>query len=415
MGDITKIRYEDLNNARTNIIGSQTEGNYNLIARQTAYGGERTTALNLRTNQIGARTFEFGGRGYSETIVYDYWTGQPITSTTKLIAGGRGTTATWFAQSNNAIATIPDIQASYGIGMSGERTITTFLGKTTQQQPSINLFGWGGFARSSDDIISIASGQISKDTGLTLSTSSRGFIINIPSDVGSSVGGSFGTTLKNVFPSGAIEQITKSTTPSFSSTSTTIPRTIFDTSGLTKTTQNFKPFTATSSINIDTTEYKSIAIPKVDTQQIVKQNTKGLTIPTTITSTISTSRTNQIPLAIPTTAQIPKIPTKQILATPTAIAPVTPPTINLPPKTYTPPFFLIPPLIPEFNFKQTTRIYRGRQRKKYTPSYEALAFNIRGKAPKGIETGFRTRPIPKGYSFAFKMPKFKFKMPKFKF
>jgi hypothetical protein len=33
---------------------------------------------------------------------------------------------------------------------------------------------------------------------------------------------------------------------------------------------------------------------------------------------------------------------------------------------------------------------------------EDIVFNIKGKMPKGIETGARVRPIPKGYSYAFK-------------
>jgi len=56
---------------------------------------------------------------------------------------------------------------------------------------------------------------------------------------------------------------------------------------------------------------------------------------------------------------------------------------------------------------------------KYTPSYSAIVFNIRGKAPKGTETGLRVRPIPKGTDnlfnlFSGKTPEFynPFQMPK---
>jgi hypothetical protein len=51
-----------------------------------------------------------------------------------------------------------------------------------------------------------------------------------------------------------------------------------------------------------------------------------------------------------------------------------------------------------------TRRYKGKQRKKYTPSYEAFVFGIRGKAPRGTETGARIRPITKGFTFANNMP-----------
>jgi hypothetical protein len=54
-----------------------------------------------------------------------------------------------------------------------------------------------------------------------------------------------------------------------------------------------------------------------------------------------------------------------------------------------------------------TRKYKGKQRKKYTPSYEAFTFGIKGKAPKGLETGARIRPITKGFTLAYN----KFKMP----
>jgi hypothetical protein len=56
---------------------------------------------------------------------------------------------------------------------------------------------------------------------------------------------------------------------------------------------------------------------------------------------------------------------------------------------------------------------------KYTPSYSAIVFNIRGKAPKGTETGLRVRPIPKGTDnlfnlFSGKTPEFynPFQMPR---
>lgn len=48
-------------------------------------------------------------------------------------------------------------------------------------------------------------------------------------------------------------------------------------------------------------------------------------------------------------------------------------------------------------------IPKGKQRMKYTPDFEALVFGIKGKAPKGGEapSPFASRPITKGFSFAF--------------
>lgn len=51
----------------------------------------------------------------------------------------------------------------------------------------------------------------------------------------------------------------------------------------------------------------------------------------------------------------------------------------------------------------SSRRFRGKQRKKYTPSYEALIFNIKGKQPKRI-TGAEIRPITKGFNWNFNNP-----------
>jgi len=61
---------------------------------------------------------------------------------------------------------------------------------------------------------------------------------------------------------------------------------------------------------------------------------------------------------------------------------------------------IIPPF-PSFGFDMgtTTRKYKGKRKYKYTPSYESFALGIYGKAPKGLETGARIRPITKGFSF----------------
>jgi hypothetical protein len=92
------------------------------------------------------------------------------------------------------------------------------------------------------------------------------------------------------------------------------------------------------------------------------------------------------------------------------------PTIFTPPPTiFTPPTIIPFVGLPTFDFGGTAykgkgKKYKGKHPTKYTPSYEALVLNITGKAPKGIETGARTRPITKGFKFAYKLPKFKFKL-----
>ena len=101
------------------------------------------------------------------------------------------------------------------------------------------------------------------------------------------------------------------------------------------------------------------------------------------------------------------------------VPPFIPPIISNPPsddKIKIPP----PPKITKINkrdsnfnfiFGMSTRKYKGKQRKKYTPSYEALVFKIKGKQKRGRETGLGIRPIPRNYSFAFN----KIKLPKFRF
>lgn len=75
-------------------------------------------------------------------------------------------------------------------------------------------------------------------------------------------------------------------------------------------------------------------------------------------------------------------------------------------------FIPIIPFIPsgEFSGGLSKRKIRGKRKYKYTPSYEALVFNITGSKPRGVETGARVRPIPKGFKFyssSFKFPSFK--------
>lgn len=71
------------------------------------------------------------------------------------------------------------------------------------------------------------------------------------------------------------------------------------------------------------------------------------------------------------------------------------------------PKFDIPiPMITPFNFgggsdiTPAKKVIKGKRRYAYTPSFEALVFGIKGKAPKGTETGARIRPITKGFSWS---------------
>jgi len=162
-------------------------------------------------------------------------------------------------------------------------------------------------------------------------------------------------------------------------------------------------FTALTSKSASASAYK--VTPTSQNRMLTRLDSRTLLSPAT--STITRQTPGQMNKLTPVTATI---------TTPI----VTTPLINTP-TTYTPPF--VPPLAPlspyipfaipfipggDFSFGGANIIRRGKRRSKYTPSFEALVFNIKGKAPKGIETGARIRPIPKGYTFAFKPSPIKF-------
>lgn len=95
----------------------------------------------------------------------------------------------------------------------------------------------------------------------------------------------------------------------------------------------------------------------------------------------------------------------KLINTPTFVSRISPPPIKISPKFDIPfPFGL-----PSFGFdegKRPSRKYKGKRKYKYTPSYEAVIFGIKGKKPKGLETGARIRPLTKDFK-PFKMPSFK--------
>jgi hypothetical protein len=66
------------------------------------------------------------------------------------------------------------------------------------------------------------------------------------------------------------------------------------------------------------------------------------------------------------------------------------------------------PKIPIFDFKfpsfdeggSRKKVNKGKRKYSYTPSYEAIILGLRGKKPKGRETGARIRPITKGFNWS---------------
>ena len=129
--------------------------------------------------------------------------------------------------------------------------------------------------------------------------------------------------------------------------------------------------------------FKQVSLPKIETIAMPKM--KSLT------------------RVIPITAQIPKqgLKQKQILKQ-MGITTTTPqpPSVSMIPTTPFIPFFPIslPPL--GAGGRLGKRRVKIRRVVKYVPSYSAMIFKIFGKKPKGVETGLRVRPIPRGFSFA---------------
>ena len=141
--------------------------------------------------------------------------------------------------------------------------------------------------------------------------------------------------------------------------------------------------------NIENTEQKIIQTPKVTTIQRSRgrQRSKGND------AIIQTQPQIQTPKIVQTPFQTSKQTVKQInklTFVPGLTTPFNPIVNKLP-------FPLIFPSIPGMDVgglgKRRVKIKKV---VRYTPSYSAIVFNIRGKAPKGTETGLRVRPIPKG-------------------
>ena len=98
----------------------------------------------------------------------------------------------------------------------------------------------------------------------------------------------------------------------------------------------------------------------------------------------------QIPTTRPTIPNIPAPPSISPIGLGGGIPPFFFPKINLPDET------------------MGSRGFKPRRKLKYTPSFSALIFGIKGKQPRGLETGARVRPIPKGFKWSFGESSLKF-------
>lgn len=172
-------------------------------------------------------------------------------------------------------------------------------------------------------------------------------------------------------------------------------------------------------------EIKALPVFATSTTQKAKQEQRliGLNIQNIIgglkTEQVGVLKTIQSPITPQTTATALAQEQRllQVQTPETITAPIVPPTISIPPYYFGGGFIIPPPFIKLGGLgAPTTKTYKGKRKFKYTPSYEAFVFGIRGKKPTGIETGLRVRPITPGFSIfnikgfgsfgGFKMPKF---------
>jgi hypothetical protein len=446
MGDITKIRIEELTGQRAKLVGVETYnspqgGMYNIILSKQAPYAEQTTVFTTATKVTGEKTFSIPNirAGFTRTTVQDWWTGKPITTTTKFTAVGKGEivdAASLFSKGSSV--NIPEnVVKSTGTGYYTESgTVTNFLGKTSYKKGNgFTPLSFGGLTETTPESgfyrvaglkpekIRIYRGENTGKTSLITDVSQYGFIQKYAEPEVSKVFSSGGKGTVQSFksssftPAGFTEQVSQTSSKSVSGQLTSSSmKEITAFKSVQSTAFSTKQFMETS------TQQRVFSIPGLSFNQASSSSQKnkiGIISPP-ILSNAPIQKQPQMPGVITKLGQPPAQIEKGVLA----VAPVIPavPKMNAAP--YVPPSFTVPPIIPwlpkfDFNESVSKRSFKGKPRYKYVPSFEALVFNIRGKQPRGMETGARTRPIPKGYSFSYKSSPINFnrgfKMPKFNF
>jgi len=184
------------------------------------------------------------------------------------------------------------------------------------------------------------------------------------------------------------------------------------------TTINTSPPSTTTITTKASTTLFPITSQRTSQVQVVKQvssqspmttqvNRQGMfPITTQISPQVFSQVTSSIPIQSSSTSQVTSLASSQALiqipmqsttSTPTSIT-----SSIFPPISPTP----IVPFLAPFRMKFPTgiksRSVKGRKpRYKYTPDFPSLVLNIRGKQPKGMETGVKIRPIPKNFKWSF--------------
>lgn len=146
------------------------------------------------------------------------------------------------------------------------------------------------------------------------------------------------------------------------------------------------------STTIQTPIQKDIQSPKMAPLNINSQKI----IPSFRSASIQTPKQTDIPALIQPQIQVPiQKGGRTVMPTPNPSIPVIPKEV-IP---FIPIFY--PPKLFGLEENRSSRKIASTGIRRYTPSLSALVFNIKGKAPKGLETGARVRPITKGFSWTF--------------
>ncbi len=430
---ITKYQVEDVLATKPKIVSSKRlqGGDISLDFYKTT---QRTSnAYSYSEGWIGSKVTGkqiniLGGK--SNTIVYtkDYWTGQPLlTGGSQNIMPSSGSfypnlATKGFTPSRFSLSTSPSYDYSLlSLKRGGVKTNYNIY------SGSVKTVKYGGVSKQTGNNIISYSGKMRDnyadifiDTNKrTVNIVDKGLKFNVD-NVGitkvfdpSKAGGSFsfspssssglkanllskGTGLVSSFKAPSIKTFAK---PSIvAGSSTTLKSVVGSVGGL-------KFAGATSVTTVPRSSVRTNVKPVFFSSQTLSQVPKtipssgSVISPAVIYNTNTSQNVALSPIQIPKIAQQPRIITKL----------VSPPLAGLTGGTVTPNLsyaFKLPrvilPILPPIRMdagKLGKRRIPIRKIVKYTPSYSALVYNIRGNKPKGIETGLRLRPIPKGFSF----------------
>ena len=423
MGDITKIRFEELGKAQTKILGQEVYvtpkgSGYNILMQQKVPYAERVTAISTATKITGEETFSVPiiKSAFTKTIVQDWWTKKPVEILTKFTTAGKGEIVSGGFVIPKGLGGIKyeiqeDITKAVGTGYYAEKVSSIkFLGKTKIiKGEGLTPFTFTGLTQDIKGFYKIAGITPSKarlypegKISVLGDISSYGLIKKYPTISESSlIKGGTTQIFKSITPSGFIEEVSKVSSKSV------MGKLNYQNIITSKSISGILPVSQLATIQIEKPAIKSkeVFASNLATIQIEKQITqpKQIRLPRTIQIEQPAIKPKQIfgTASFQHQPEAERTRTKLIQDFVSVSKLVTPsPTKTIP--EYTPTITIIP-FLPKLKFEfediMKTRLFKGKQATRYTPSFEAFVFGIKGKQPKGIETGARLRPITKGFKF----------------